>query len=148
MSTFLEISRASMHEATMQESPAAELGANQVRLSVDRFGITANNITYGLFGVAMRYWDFFPAADGEHGRLPVWGFGTVVESRHPDIATGRRLYGYWQKLRLSGSSFFCGPGYWLITVHWHWHLIFIRGVAVFIFSKYIIRVDHEVWSSP
>ena len=95
MSTFLEISRASMHEATMQDSPAAELGANQVRLSVDRFGITANNITYGVFGVMMRYWEFFPAADGEHGRLPVWGFGTVVESRHPEIATGRRLYGYW-----------------------------------------------------
>ena len=93
MSTFLEISRASMHDAAMVDVPAVELGPNQVRIAINRFGITANNITYGVFGVAMRYWDFFPASNAEHGRLPVWGFGTITESRHPDVAVGRRLYG-------------------------------------------------------
>jgi hypothetical protein len=57
--------------------------------------LTANNITYGVMGDAMRYWDFFPALDGARGRLPVWGFGTVVESRHHDVPVGQRAYGYW-----------------------------------------------------
>jgi hypothetical protein len=27
--------------------------------------------------------------------VPVWGFGTVTESLHPQVAVGERLYGYW-----------------------------------------------------
>lgn len=95
MTTFLEISRASMHEAQMVTLAPADLQEHQVRISVDRFGITANNITYGVFGVAMKYWDFFPASQSAAGRLPVWGFGTVIESRHPEVPVGQRMYGYW-----------------------------------------------------
>ena len=29
------------------------------------------------------------------GRIPVWGFGTVMASNHPDVAVGERLYGYF-----------------------------------------------------
>jgi hypothetical protein len=61
---------------------------------IDRFALTANNITYGVFGDAMAYWKFFPAPEG-WGRIPVWGFAEVVESKHAAIAAGERLYGYW-----------------------------------------------------
>ena len=27
--------------------------------------------------------------------MPVWGFATVVQSLHPGVAVGERLYGYW-----------------------------------------------------
>lgn len=30
-----------------------------------------------------------------HGLIPVWGFGTVVESSHPRIQAGERVYGYF-----------------------------------------------------
>jgi hypothetical protein len=66
-----------------------------VRLQVDSFALTSNNITYASFGDAMHYWDFFPAADRAWGCLPVWGFATVRESLAEDPATGRRVYGYF-----------------------------------------------------
>lgn len=73
--------------------PKAET-AGDVVIKVDSFALTANNITYAVAGDSMQYWDFFPATEG-WGQIPVWGYGTVVESAHPDIAQGQRLYGYY-----------------------------------------------------
>ena len=64
-------------------------------LHVDRFALTANNITYAAFGDAMSYWDFFPSGEADWGRVPVWGFGTVVASRCDGVAVGERFYGYF-----------------------------------------------------
>jgi hypothetical protein len=58
------------------------------------FALTANNVTYGVAGDLMGYWGFFPAAEG-WGRIPVWGFGDVVRSRHEALPVGERLYGYF-----------------------------------------------------
>lgn len=95
MASFLEISRNNLREANFVTVEPVSLAPHQVRFHIDRFGITANNITYGVFGEAMRYWNFFPASEETKGRLPVWGFGTVVESAHPEVAVGKRAYGYW-----------------------------------------------------
>lgn len=73
----------------------AEPAPGHVRLSVDRFALTANNITYGAFGDAMNYWQFFPTGDAAWGCIPVWGFATVQQSAHPDVAVGERVYGYF-----------------------------------------------------
>jgi hypothetical protein len=72
---------------------AVTLAAGQVLLAVDAFGFTANNITYAVFGDAMKYWNFYPAPEG-WGRVPVWGFATVARSNHPDVPVGERVYGY------------------------------------------------------
>ena len=93
------------------------LADGQVRVRIDRFAFTSNNITYAAFGQAMQYWQFFPVpadADGTPwGCIPVWGFGTVVQSLHPGVAVAERLYGYWpmashavlQPVKLSASAF-------------------------------------------
>jgi hypothetical protein len=70
------------------------LGAGEARLRIERFGFTANNVTYGAFGEAMGYWRFFPAPDG-WGRIPVWGFGEVTASEAPGVAPGQRFFGYF-----------------------------------------------------
>lgn len=70
------------------------VGDGQVLLKVDAFALTSNNITYGVFGEAMQYWSFFPVGEAGWGRIPVWGHADVVESRHPQIAVGERVYGY------------------------------------------------------
>ena len=70
-----------------------ELGPGQVLLAVDKFGFSANNITYAAFGETMRYWDFFPGPEG-WGRLPVWGFADVVRSNVDGIQKGERIFGY------------------------------------------------------
>ncbi len=71
------------------------LAAGQIRVRVDAFALTANNITYAAFGDAMNYWRFFPSGEEGWGIVPVWGFASVVQSQHPGVAVGERLYGYW-----------------------------------------------------
>jgi Protein of unknown function (DUF2855) len=83
------------------EEYAARLGDGDALVRVDRFGLSANNITYVVLGDRLGYWQFFPAegvdADdrGEWGVMPVWGFGDVVESRAAGLAVGERLFGYF-----------------------------------------------------
>ena len=70
----------------------------RVLLAIDRFALTANNITYGVTGDLIGYWRFFPAQggiDGGWGRLPVWGFGDVLSSTVAGIDEGQRYYGYF-----------------------------------------------------
>ena len=63
-------------------------------VKIDRFALTANNVTYAVAGDLIGYWSFFPAPEGL-GRVPVWGFGDVVESHADGLSPGTRLYGYW-----------------------------------------------------
>ncbi len=77
------------------EREPAPLSDGQVRVRVESFALTSNNITYAAFGDAMNYWQFFPTGEEGWGIVPVWGFGTVLQSLHPGVAVGERLYGYW-----------------------------------------------------
>ena len=87
------IKRDDLHECRIADSPAPELEDGQALLEVDVFGLTANNITYAVFGEAMSYWKFFPAEEG-WGRMPVWGFADVAASRHDEVSEGTRVFGY------------------------------------------------------
>ncbi len=87
------ISRGDLHETRFEDGPAPEPDPGQALLSVERFGLTSNNITYAAFGEAMSYWNFFPAPEG-WGRMPVWGFATVAESHVEGLDEGTRIYGY------------------------------------------------------
>lgn len=91
----LEVERASIGSTRLVRSELPELGDDQVRLRVDRFGITANNITYAAIGDMLGYWDFFPTGDAGWGRVPGIGFGTVVESNVDGVEVGSRYYGWW-----------------------------------------------------
>ena len=79
----------------LQTTEDTALADGQVRVRVDQFALTANNITYAAMGDLLNYWQFFPTGEPGWGIVPVWGFGTVVQSLHPAIAVGERLYGYW-----------------------------------------------------
>lgn len=87
------VSRDDLRQFSWQDLPTRTLTDGEVLLRVDRYGFTANNITYALLGDAMRYWDFFPAPAGL-GRIPVWGFADVISSRVADLPEGERLFGY------------------------------------------------------
>jgi len=90
------VRRDDLHRCEFRAAPpasAVHLQDGQVLLTVDAFGFTANNVTYAVFGDAMKYWNFFPAPEG-WGRVPVWGFADVARSNHPDVAVGERVYGY------------------------------------------------------
>ncbi len=87
------VDRKDIQETRIDESEPPELEPGQALLEVDSFGLTANNVTYAVFGDAMSYWEFFPAAEG-WGRVPVWGFADVSESRAEGLDEGTRVYGY------------------------------------------------------
>jgi hypothetical protein len=92
MTDFL-VKRDDLRECRVADSEPAELEPGQALLQVDSFGLTANNVTYAVFGDAMSYWNFFPADDG-WGRVPMWGFAEVAESQADGVEAGTRLYGY------------------------------------------------------
>ena len=73
---------------------AANLRSGQAIVRHTRFALTSNNITYAKLGDAIRYWNFFPARN-PWGQIPVWGLGEVQHSRHPELAEGERVYGYF-----------------------------------------------------
>ncbi len=92
MTDFL-VKRDDLRECRIAESEMAELAPGQALMRVDSFGLTANNVTYAVFGEAMSYWGFFPADDG-WGRVPMWGFAEVEQSEAEGLEPGTRLYGY------------------------------------------------------
>lgn len=74
----------------------APLSDGQIRLSIERFGFSSNNITYAAVGERIGYWQFFPVrGDDGWGIVPVWGFGTVTESNSAAITVGERIFGYF-----------------------------------------------------
>lgn len=97
----IDIDRDDITQANLVEDAGAPLAPGQIRVHLGSYAMTANNVTYavfgkpaGLFGNDQGYWDFF-AERGEPGRLPVWGFATVTESNADGIAVGDRFYGYY-----------------------------------------------------
>ena len=114
-----------LHQTAFDNDVAASapLADGHIRLRINSFALTSNNITYAVFGDAMKYWNFFPvvskAEDGARGCIPVWGFADVVESRVDGIALGERIYGYFpmathavlQPARISVSGFADAAGH-------------------------------------
>ena len=90
----LEVRKNELARTRVTERPAPALKDGEILAKVDRFALTANNITYGVVGEKIGYWKFFPAEEG-WGVIPVWGFADVVQSKCPDIPVGDRLYGYF-----------------------------------------------------
>ncbi|GGB68460.1 DUF2855 family protein [Shewanella inventionis] len=73
----------------------APMAHNDVLLRVDKFALTANNISYGIMGDSLGYWRFFPSTDPVHwGRLPVMGYAEVIKSKNDQILVGERVWGF------------------------------------------------------
>lgn len=121
--TQFQVRKDQLHTTRTVQLPMAALSRGQIRVRIEHFAYTSNNITYAAFGDAMNYWQFFPVAqqagdptgsDAPWGIIPVWGFGVVVETTCDGVAEGERLYGYWpmasdvvlQPARVTAESFF------------------------------------------
>ncbi len=90
----IEISKSDLHVTRVVDDAPVALEDGQARLAIKRFGMSANNITYAVFGEAMSYWSFFPAEQG-WGQVPVWGFAEVVEANGTGLSEGELIYGYF-----------------------------------------------------
>lgn len=92
---FLTVDRAGISHVTLQSSEPAALGEGQVRLALESFALTANNVTYAATGDQIGYWHFFPSGIDGQGIVPVWGSAVVTENRAADLPEGTRLYGFY-----------------------------------------------------
>ena len=90
-----QVLKTDLQQTRLTSTELAPLKSGEVRLAVQRFAFTANNITYAAFGDAMNYWKFFPNPDAAWGNIPVWGFADVCESRCEGVTIGERFYGYY-----------------------------------------------------
>jgi len=94
MSRF-EVQKSAFTNHRLVETEDAPLGNGHVRLKVDAFSFTANNITYAAAGDTIGYWQFFQTGEEDWGVIPVWGFANVLESNMKDIPVGARYFGYF-----------------------------------------------------
>ena len=91
--TEVHVRKGTLSDSAVISREAPALADGMVRLAIESFSVTANNITYAVVGDGFRYWDFFPAPDG-WGIVPMWGHARVIASRCADIAVDERVYGY------------------------------------------------------
>jgi hypothetical protein len=94
----LAVARDDLARTSIVDGQSPEPADGEALLRVDRVGVTANNVTYGVLGTSFRYWQFFPpqarGLDGGWGLVPLWGFADVAASTVPDVVVGQRVYGY------------------------------------------------------
>ena len=93
MSEVVQVNRGDLTQSRLVAQGQSSLADGWVRLAIDSFSITANNVTYAVVGDAFGYWNFFPG-EGQWGVVPMWGHATVSQSNHPDVLVGERVYGY------------------------------------------------------
>lgn len=86
------VARGDLRCTRVIDEPLSAPDPGEVLLRIDRFAFTSNNITYADLGERFAYWQFFPALDG-WGNIPTWGFAEAIDSRHPEIERGERIYG-------------------------------------------------------
>jgi hypothetical protein len=89
------VEQANITKTRLDEAPPAGLSKGEVRLKLESFALTANNVTYAAAGFVIGYWRFFPTGQDGQGIVPVWGVAQVVESRNPELNQGVRLYGFY-----------------------------------------------------
>ncbi len=75
-----------------------EAGSDEMVVKVEKFGFSANNVTYAAAGDRLGYWQFFPPIGSDiegWGVIPVWGFAEIVTSNVEGLDPGERLFGYF-----------------------------------------------------
>jgi NADPH:quinone reductase-like Zn-dependent oxidoreductase len=78
------------------ELPALE--QDEIRLRVDKVGLSANNLFYAQMGEApfLKFFAVYPLGE-EHKHLanvPAWGVATIIESRNSEFSVGEQYRGF------------------------------------------------------
>ncbi|EDL50497.1 DUF2855 family protein [Erythrobacter sp. SD-21] len=89
----VHVHKSDLTKADVVELDEGALAEGAVRLAIESFSVTANNVTYAVVGDGFGYWNFFPAPEGM-GIVPMWGHARVIQSNHPEFTVGERVYGY------------------------------------------------------
>lgn len=94
MQTHVSMTKTDLSQSRITTAPLPPLSDGAVRLRVESFAVTANNITYAVIGDMFGYWNFFPTGVQGQGIVPMWGHAVVESANHSDFIVGERVYGY------------------------------------------------------
>lgn len=89
-----QVNRDNFRETHLAQYESPALTNDQLLVRIDQFALTSNNVSYAASGDMIGYWQYYPAP-APWGNVPAWGSGTVLESAHPDIPVGERLWGFF-----------------------------------------------------
>ncbi|MEH6634540.1 MAG: DUF2855 family protein [Halioglobus sp.] len=90
----LWVDRQQLRTTRVVTSELPALVDGEVLVAIDKFALTANNVSYAISGDTIGYWGYYPAP-GEWGKVPVWGCASVIESDCADVPVGDRLWGFF-----------------------------------------------------
>lgn len=95
MLTEFWVDRGDYHHTKLVRGAIPKPGDGEILVAIDKFAMTANNVTYAASGDLFGYWQFYPTGEDPWGKVTVWGIGEVVASHAEGIAIGERLYGFF-----------------------------------------------------
>ncbi len=98
MSKQLQTLKSDLTRTRIIEFLSPEIDDGDINVSIESFAFTSNNVTYGVAGDTIGYWQFFKTVDDLNknwGCIPVWGFAKVTQSKNTSIKDGERLFGYF-----------------------------------------------------
>ena len=84
-------------ETCVLDETLPALREGEVRLRVDKVGLSANNVFYAQMAEApfLKFASAYPVAGRpELMHVPAWGIGTVTASENPDVSVGQRFRGF------------------------------------------------------
>lgn len=90
--------RERMHETVVLHDELPALEVDEIRLRIDKVGLTANNLFYAQMGEApfLKFFAVYPLEEEyKHlANVPAWGVATIIESANPEFAVGEQYRGF------------------------------------------------------
>ncbi|MCX2980730.1 DUF2855 family protein [Halieaceae bacterium IMCC14734] len=90
--------RKTLAETLVLRDELPPLEHDEIRLRVDKVGLSANNLFYAQMGEApfLKFFSVYPLSE-EHKDLaivPAWGVATIIESANPEFTVGEQYRGF------------------------------------------------------
>lgn len=94
----LQTLKSDLSKTRILETQNSDTQEEEISVSIESFAFTSNNVTYGVAGDTIGYWQFFKTtedANNEWGCIPVWGYAKIIKSNVEELNVGERLFGYF-----------------------------------------------------
>lgn len=90
--------RESLHETVVLRDVLPALEVGEIRLRIDKVGLTANNLFYAQMGEApfLKFFAVYPLEEEcQHlAIVPAWGVATIIESANTEFMEGEQYRGF------------------------------------------------------
>lgn len=93
--TEIWVNKTNYRDTKIVKADVRDLSDGDIVVSIDKYGLTSNNVGYAVSGDMIGYWNYFPTGEDGWGIVTVWGMADVVASNNDAIKVGERIYGFF-----------------------------------------------------